>query len=108
MSNRWSCVTNNGFGYLASSRVHGGSNKYLSMARHGEYPKIHCTNSTPTFPQPTPQSDWHLGKMNFNTGNGKNDVLGFKILLWWCINQCLGFLREAINVLLFILNVNAK
>ena len=55
MSNRWSCGTNKGFGYLLSGRAHGSNNKHLSMASRGGVLKSTVPRAAATCPQPTAQ-----------------------------------------------------
>lgn len=70
MSNRWSCITNKGFGYLFSSRFTAVITNTFPWPEWG-CSKINCTNSTPIQPTTHPPADQHLTTMNPNTGNKK-------------------------------------
>lgn len=71
MSNRWSCITKKGFGYLLSSRAHGSNNTHLSMASQGGVLRSLVQRAAPTCPQPTPQDADILWKWLLTQGTGE-------------------------------------
>ena len=71
MSNRWSCITKKGFGYLPSSRAHGSNNTHLSMASQAGVLRSLVQRAAPPCPQPTPQAADILRKWLLTQGTGE-------------------------------------